>query len=162
MADALIAIARAEGRKWYKLTPPTVVSTLELHSVMLDLVRREGDWEEWLAFLVEGIRVTAAGAVETAQRLATLFRDDRTKIESKGRRAGSALRVHEAIKARPILSMPEICRTTGLSFPAVSSAMDLLMDMALARELTGKRRNRLFVYDRYLGILNEGTAPPPP
>jgi hypothetical protein len=25
------------------------------------------------------------------------------------------------------------------------------------RELTGRRRNRLFVYDRYLAILNEGT-----
>jgi Fic family protein len=128
---------------------------------LLDAVRREGDWEEWLAFLLEGIRLTAAGAVDTAQRLATLFREDRTKIESKGRRAGSALRVHEAIKARPILSMPEICRTTGLSFPAASSAMELLVDMALARELTGKRRNRLFVYDQYLGILNEGTALPP-
>lgn len=128
---------------------------------LLDLVRREGDWEEWLSFLLEGVRVTAAGAVDTAQRLATLFRDDRTKIESKGRRAGSALRVHEAIKARPILSMPEICRTTGLSFPAASSAMELMVDMALTRELTGKRRNRLFVYDQYLGILNEGTALPP-
>ena len=128
---------------------------------LLDLVRREGDWEEWLSFLLEGIRVTAAGALDTAQRLATLFRDDRTKIESKGRRAGSALRVHEAIKARPILSIPEICRTTGLSFPAASSAMELLVDMALARELTGKRRNRLFVYDQYLGILNEGTTLPP-
>lgn len=128
---------------------------------LLDAVRREGDWEEWLAFLLDGIRLTAAGAVDTAQRLATLFRDDRTKIESKGRRAGSALRVHEAIKARPILSMPEICRTTGLSFPAASSAMELLVDMALARELTGKRRNRLFVYDQYLSILNEGTALPP-
>ncbi len=128
---------------------------------LLDLVRREGDWEEWLSFLLEGIRVTAEGAVDTAQRLATLFRVDRTKIESKGRRAGSALRVHEAIKARPILSMPAICRTTGLSFPAASSAMELLVDMTLARELTGKRRNRLFVYDQYLGILNEGTAPPP-
>jgi Fic family protein len=128
---------------------------------LLDLVRREGDWEEWLSFLLEGIRVTAEGAVDTAQRLATLFRDDRTKIESKGRRAGSALRVHEAIKARPILSMPEICRTTGLSFPAASSAMELLVDMSLTRELTGKRRNRLFVYDQYLGILNEGTALPP-
>jgi Fic family protein len=114
-----------------------------------------------LAFLLDGIRLTAAGAVDTAQRLATLFRDDRTKIESKGRRAGSALRVHEAIKARPILSMPEVCRTTGLSFPAASSAMELLVDMALARELTGKRRNRLFVYDQYLSILNEGTALPP-
>jgi Fic family protein len=128
---------------------------------LLDAIRREGDWEGWLAFMLEGIRLTAAGAVDTAQRLATLFRDDRTKIESQGRRAGSALRVHEAIKARPILSMPEICRTTGLSFPAASSAMQLLVDRAVARELTGKRRNRLFVYDRYLGILNEGTASPP-
>jgi hypothetical protein len=56
--------------------------------------------------------------------------------------------------------MPAICRTTGLSFPAASSAMELLVDMALARELTGKRRNRLFVYDQYLGMLNEGTALP--
>ncbi len=127
---------------------------------LLDLVRREGDWEAWLSFFLEGVRVTADGAVETAQRLSTLFRDDRAKIEARGRRAGSALRVHEAIKTRPILSMPDICRTTGLSFPACSSAMNLLVEMSIAREMTGKRRNRLFVYDRYLSILNEGTEAP--
>jgi Fic family protein len=126
---------------------------------LLDRVRRDGDWEAWLMFFLEGVRVTAAGAVETAQRLADMFRDHRAAIETKGRRAGSALRVHDAIKARPILSMPEICRATGLSFPAASSAMDLLMEMQIARELTGRRRNRLFVYDRYLAILNEGTEP---
>jgi hypothetical protein len=27
----------------------------------------------------------------------------------------------------------------------------------MARELTGKRRNRLFVYDEYLNVLSEGT-----
>jgi hypothetical protein len=37
--------------------------------------------------------------------------------------------------------------------------MDLLVSMDVAREFTGKRRNRLFVYDRYLKILNEGTEP---
>jgi len=124
---------------------------------LLDRVRRDGDWEAWLTFFLEGVRVTAEGAVETAQRLAGIFREDRAAIETKGRRAGSALRVHDAIKARPILSMPEICRATGLSFPAASSAMDLLVEMKIARELTGKRRNRLFVYDRYLAILSEGT-----
>ena len=46
---------------------------------------------------------------------------------------------------------------TGLSFPGASSAMDLLSKLGIARELTGKRRNRLFVYDRYLAVLNEGT-----
>ncbi|MEK7315123.1 MAG: Fic family protein [Candidatus Eisenbacteria bacterium] len=124
---------------------------------LLDRVRRDGDWEAWLEFFLVGVRQTAEGAVSTAQRLAELFRNDRSRIEPRGRRVGSALRVYDAIKARPILSMPQVCRTTGLSFPAASSAMDLLVELSIARELTGKRRNRLFVYDRYLSILSEGT-----
>lgn len=127
---------------------------------LLDLVRREGDWEAWLSFFLEGVRVTAEGAVATAECLATMFVADRARIEGSGRRAGSALRVHEAMKARPISSMTEICRTTGLSFPAVSSAMDLLVELRIARELTGKQRNRLFVYDNYLAILSEGMEQP--
>ena len=126
---------------------------------MLDRVRRDGDWEAWLSFFLEGVRVTAAGASSTAQELAALFQADRARIAPSKRRAGSALRVHEAIKARPIASMPEVCRLTGLSFPAASSAMALLVELKIARELTGKRRNRLFVYDRYLAILNRGTEP---
>jgi Fic family protein len=123
---------------------------------LLDRVRRDGDWEAWLAFFLEGVRLTAEGAVRAAQRLAEMFRDDRSRIVPKGRRAASALRVHEALKARPITSLRESRRATGLSFPAVSSAMDLLVELGIARELTGKRRNRLFAYDRYLATLNEG------
>ena len=132
----------------------------DAYFALLDRVRREGDWEAWLAFFLEGIRLTADGAVDTAHRLASVFRDDRGRIEAAGRRAGSALRVHDAIKARPILSLPEIAKTTGLSFPAVAASMTLLIELKIARELTGKRRNRLFVYDRYLAILNEGTERP--
>ncbi len=124
---------------------------------LLDRVRRDGDWEAWLTFFLEGVRVTADGAVATAQRVTETFREDRLRIEPAGRRAGSALRVHEALKSRPILSLNAIRERTKLSFPAVSTAMDLLVEFGIARELTGKRRNRLFVYDRYLAILNEGT-----
>jgi cell filamentation protein, protein adenylyltransferase len=127
---------------------------------LLDQVRRDGDWEAWLAFFLEGVRETAEGAVSTAERLAAMFQDDRGRIEPMGRRAGSALRVHEALKARPILSLPAVCEATGLSFPAASSGMDILAGLGIARELTGKRRNRLFVYDRYLALLNEGTELP--
>ncbi len=126
---------------------------------LLDQVRRTGDWEAWLAFFLDGIRQTAEGAVQTAHRLAHMFQTDRARIEAHGRRAGSGLRVHEALKSRPILSTPEVCRRTGLSFPAASSAIQLLAELGVARELTGKRRNRLFVYDHYLAVLNEGTEP---
>jgi len=127
---------------------------------LLDEVRREGDWEGWLAFFLEGVRVTAEGAVATAARLSAMFHEDRSRIEPEGRRAGSALRVHEALKARPIVSLSAVCEATGLSFPAASSAMELLQGLGIALELTGKRRNRLFAYERYLGVLNEGTEPP--
>jgi Fic family protein len=124
---------------------------------LLEQTRRTGDWEVWLAFFLEGVRQVADGAVLTIERLGAVFREDGARIQGEGRRAGSAFRVHQALKARPIQSMPALCVSTGLSFPAVSSAMDLLVRLGIARELTGKRRNRLFVYDRYLAILNEGT-----
>jgi hypothetical protein len=38
--------------------------------------------------------------------------------------------------------------------------MELLMEHGIAREITGKRRNRLFVYDQHLATLNEGTEAP--
>ena len=37
--------------------------------------------------------------------------------------------------------------------------MHSLMQMGITRELTGQRRNRVFVYDAYLAILNEGGEP---
>ncbi len=128
---------------------------------LLNHVRRTGDWEAWLAFFLEGVKRTAEGAVSTAQRLSRMFQDDRNRIQAAGgRRAGSALRVHDALKSRPILSLPAARRDTKLSFQAAASAMGVLVTHGIAREITGKRRNRLFVYDQYLSILNEGTEAP--
>lgn len=126
---------------------------------LLDTVRRDGDWEAWLVFFLEGVRQTAEGAVDTARRLTALFSADRERITPQGRVAGSALRVHDAIKARPVTSMQELSKSTGLSLPAVSAGLDVLVELGIARELTGKKRNRVFAYDRYLAILNEGTEP---
>ena len=125
---------------------------------LLNHVRRTGDWEAWLSFFLEGVKLTAEGAVSTAQRLSRMFQNDRNRIEEAGgRRAGSALRVHGAFKSRPILTLPAACRDTKLSFQTASSAMELLVTHGMAREITGKRRGRLFVYDQYLSILSEGT-----
>jgi len=126
---------------------------------LLDQVRRDGDWEAWIDFFLEGIRTTARGAVTTAQRLVVLFSADEESIQKSGRAAGSALRVHTALRERPILSLPDICRRTGLSFPAATNGMALLEKLSTVRELTGRQRNRLFAYDRYLQILSEGTEP---
>jgi len=54
------------------------------------------------------------------------------------------------------VSLSQIGQSVGISFPTASKAMLALVEMGIARELTGQRRNRVFVYDAYLSILNEG------
>ena len=126
---------------------------------LLNRVRHEGDWEAWLEFFFDGVRHVATEAVADVERLEAMFTKDRMTIERTGRRAGSASRVHEALKSRPIHSITSAADATGLSIPAVSSAMSLLVELEVVRELTGRRRNRLFAYDRYLSDLMEGTEP---
>ena len=123
---------------------------------LLNEVRETGDWEAWLEFFLDGVRVTAEGVVSTSRRLLDLFANHRGVVEGAGRRAGSALRVYAALRARPILSITAAADRAHLSFSAASSAMHLLVDRGVVRETTGKRRGRLFVYDEYMGILNEG------
>jgi hypothetical protein len=103
---------------------------------------------------------TGDGAVGTARRLVALFEEDRSRVQGQGRRAGSALRVLDALKARPISSLQDITRRAGISFPAAGAGMELLLELGIGRELTGKKRNRVFSYDRYLAILAEGTEAP--
>ncbi len=124
---------------------------------LLDDVRRDGDLEAWLAFFLEGVAETGDGAVATVRRLTATFEEDRTRIQAQGRRSGSALRVQAALQARPVITLQDASHRASLSFPAAAAGMALLVELGIASELTGRRRNRVFAYDRYLAVLNEGT-----
>lgn len=126
---------------------------------LLGRVRSDGDWEAWLHFFAEGVRETAASAVVTAQRLVRLFQDDRLRIQGMGRTAGSALRIHDALQQRPVASAAWLAEHTGLAMPTVNSTLVALQGIGVVREITGRRRYRLFSYDAYLRILSEGTEP---
>ncbi len=127
-----------------------------LYYELLDRVRTEGDWEVWVDFFLEGVEQTAESAVQTARRLVDLFQQDTQRVQAAGGRNANMLRVLDTLRQRPLCSLRHAGATAGISFPTASKAMLALVDMGIARELTGQRRNRVFVYDAYLNILNEG------
>ena len=63
----------------------------------LNDTRHAGNWEAWLRFFLGGVREVAEGAVATARSASETIRDDRSRIGHQGRRAGSALRVHQSL-----------------------------------------------------------------
>jgi Fic family protein len=126
---------------------------------LLTQVRLTGDWEAWLTFFLRGVKETSDQAVSAARRIVSLLEGDRRKIESLGRPAASALRVHQFAQTHPILSIAAAAEEIGITFPTVAGAIDHMQRLGIMREITGKQRHRLFSYGNYLDILNEGTEP---
>jgi Fic family protein len=126
---------------------------------LLQNVRDTGDWETWVNFFLEGVLETATEATQTARQLIALFETDRERVAQLGRPAASTLRVHELLQKRPLLSIPAATRELSLSEPTVAKAMEHLVKLSIVREVTGKRRRRVFAYARYLEVLNRGTEP---
>ena len=125
----------------------------------LDAVRVNGDWLGWLRFFLEGVDETARQAADTAAGILELFDEDRVKIETLGRRAASAYRLHEMLRRHPITTIPSGVKRLGLTAPTVRSAIASLEGLGIVREITGKQRDRAYVYDRYVQILDQGTEP---
>ena len=126
---------------------------------LLQRVREDGDWEAWIEFFLEGITETSLQAADAARQILSLFEEDRAKIESLGRPATSALRVHQVLQQKPIIAIPDTARESGMSAPTAAKSIQHLRDLGLLREITGKQRGRMFVYSDYLGILSQGTEP---
>jgi Fic family protein len=99
----------------------------------------------------------AGGAVTTARKLEEISLENRARIQALGRVSGSALRIHQVLQRQPLVSIPRLVAETRLSAPTAASALAALVKAGIAREVTGRKRNRIFAYERYLAILWEGT-----
>ncbi len=123
------------------------------------VLRTEGNWEDRLDSFVEGVEHTANNAVETARRLIALFQKDEQAIQRAQRNESTVLRVFHALRERPLVTVKDVCRRTDLSFPRVAKSMERLEQAGIVREITGRKRDRVFAHGAYFKILSEGIEP---
>jgi Fic family protein len=125
---------------------------------LLNRIRTEGDWEKWIAFFVDGVREMAENAVGAARDLYRIAGEDRARIQTLGRVSSSCMQVHHALQRRPVGTISRLAEETVLSLPTVTKALLALEGAGLVKETSGRRRNRIFVYSRYLDVLVQGTG----
>ena len=129
---------------------------------LLNRVRMESAWDVWLEFFLDGVSEVSAQATDSAQRILDLFTEDRSRIQALGRRASTVLRVHDHLQRQPYTDVAAATDATGLSQPAVAAALRDLEALGIVRETTGRQRDRVFEYTRYMATLSEGAEPIPP
>jgi len=125
---------------------------------LLQRVRTHGDWETWLGFFLDGVIETSEHGIQLAKNILKLFDEDIQKINHSGRLAASALQVFSILQKQFIISAPYISKTAGISLPTAYKSIHHLEKLGVMKEITGQRRNRIFVYDRYLQLLTESIA----
>ena len=123
----------------------------------LNGTRENEGWTEWLDFFLQGVRDTANQAARMAGKIDKLFQADKEKIERFGRGAASALLVYRYAQVNPLFSIRNAAREAKVSFPTASAAVIRMTEAGILRESSGKRRDRLFLYERYLDLLNQGS-----
>lgn len=123
----------------------------------LQLVRDTGDWEEWIKFFLTGVIDTAQQATDTAQAIIKLFHDDRLSIEKSETSSSSILNIHHYFQRYPISNTAKIKKTCDISLPTVLRALTALENFGIIEEITGKGRHKIYIYKKYLAILNAGS-----
>lgn len=126
---------------------------------LLQRVRKDGDWESWFEFFIEAVRLTAEQATGTAKKLSGLADENRKLIQGMGRIAGTSLMVHQSLMVRPLTDSAHLCTATGLVPNTVNKVLKALISAGIVEEVTGRGRNRIYVYRKYLDVMNEGTEP---
>ena len=132
-----------------------------LYYELLQRVRTEGVWEEWLQFFLEGVESTARQAAETAFQLRELFRQDSLRIQAQAKSTATSLQVHGYLQAKPVASIRSIATDTSKTVTTVAGVLANLQQLGIVIETTGQQRNRVFVYQRCLNLIGAGTEPIP-
>jgi Fic family protein len=128
----------------------------QLYAQLLAETRQTGDWERWLNFFMEGIETTANHTCETAHKLLNTYQTDRQQVLKLGRSSAIALRLLDVMQANPVMTIPRCAEKLDVVVNTAIKAVGNLQSLGIVSEVTGQRRNRVFVYTRMMDILNEG------
>lgn len=126
---------------------------------LLQEVRTHGTWETWLEFFLKGVYKSAKQAITTASQINNLFDQDLTKIAKLGRARFSCEQALEYMKRLPQVTVPLLASELGMTAPTARSALNYMAEIGVIEEISGKKRDKVYVYRKYLDILEDGAEP---
>ena len=124
----------------------------------LTAVRTRGDWEGWTTFFLECVGEAAEDGVRIAEALHALVGRDRNRVLASRRATVAAVRLLEFLPSHPVVSVRKAGDLLGLTPPAARKAIELLENLGVLGEITGRRRDRFYAYHEYLDILTGDDA----
>ena len=120
-------------------------------------IRSDGDWKGWAKFCLECAHKTAEDGVTTVLRSAIKIDQDRTRLLADSTAKLQAIRLFERLLVQPVVSLKSATSSLSTTKPTAKCVIDLLLRTGILKEITGRRRGRLYAYQDFLDILGGET-----
>jgi len=124
---------------------------------LLNAVRRDGEWEGWTAFFLEGVAEIAEESASAARDLHRLVAKDRERVVIARGSSLTAVRLLELLPRHPVVTISGTVKMLDTTKPTATKAVGLLESLGVLRETSGRKRDRIVRYQRYLALLSAGT-----
>ncbi|MEM6553949.1 MAG: hypothetical protein AAF750_17670 [Planctomycetota bacterium] len=115
-----------------------------------------GEFEPWVEFFLQGVYEVARQATDTAKAITALRERDRTRlVEVLNKGAGTGLAVFEELFKLPVISVNQAAKIGGVTYAPANALIAKLESLGILQEITGRGRNRLFMYGEYFRLLQD-------
>lgn len=117
-------------------------------------VRTKNDLKQWFKFFLVGIIDTAKNGIETFDAILKLKKETEEKIQKNGTRSSHLLTILEFLYQRPIINTVKIIEITKVSQATAYKIIEELINMGILKEITGGKRGKVYVFDKYIKLFN--------
>ena len=130
-------------------------------------VSQRGSWREWLEYFLRGVRQQAKSALADTQRVLHLYERYRELLKQAKRPPQTAGLILDELFANPVFNVSRYSGRTGVPYLNARKGVDFWLKHGLLREMTGQKRNRLYVAREIIGLMSgdqaskEVSEPPP-
>jgi len=117
--------------------------------------RTHNNLTQWLKFFLEGVKQTSENSIQTFKNIIDLRSNlEQQAIMTLGKKAKTAQNLLHYLYTQPVVDSGDVAKNLEVN---ISTAMRMIEDfirLKILIEITGYKRNRVFVFDKYIDLFN--------
>jgi Fic family protein len=118
----------------------------------LSKVRTSNDIIHWVKFFLNAVITTSNKGKETFQEILKLKNQVDADILKLNKRAENGRMLVQHLYKRPFIDYSAVCKVLNIAPKSANELLKSMIDKDIIKEMTGFKRNKLYVFERYLDI----------
>jgi hypothetical protein len=118
----------------------------------LTIVRSKNNLTQWLKFFLEGVRNTAENSIQTFKNIILLRNEVEHRIISLGKKQALAKELLQYLYSNPITDASDAAKNLSVNISTAIRLIDDFIRLNILIEITGYKRNRVFVFEEYMKL----------